>query len=62
MPSLLPLVLEVVDLVDKAGDQQRSIDVEAEAARLLKAHPEADSSKKQIAALIREVESADWPS
>jgi hypothetical protein len=50
----LPLIIEIIELVEEAGEQHRPVHVEAEAARLLKAHPEAETSKDQIADLIRQ--------
>ena len=57
MPSL-PLVIEVVDLIDEAGRRQHPLDAEAEAERLITRHPEADVSKEAVAEMIRGEEAA----
>ena len=54
--SSLPLVIDIVDLIDEAGEHERALDVEAEAKRLLEGHPEADASKEQIVEVIRSEE------
>jgi hypothetical protein len=54
MPLLLPLVIDVVDLVDEAKERNQELDIEAAAQQLLEAHPEADKSTGEIAAMLRQ--------
>jgi hypothetical protein len=54
MTLLLPLVIDIVDLVDEAQERDQNVDVEADAERLLQAHPEADKNKAEIAAMLRQ--------
>ena len=58
MSSSLPLVIDVVDLIDEAAKRQRPLDAEAEAERLVMRHPEADVTKESVAQTIREEEEA----
>ena len=54
MSPSLPLVIAIVNLVDEAKERQRTLDIEAEAARLLRAHPEADTNEEEIEAMLRQ--------
>ena len=54
MTLVLPSVIDIVDLVDEAQERDQNVDVEADAERLLQAHPEADKNKAEIAAMLRQ--------
>jgi hypothetical protein len=54
MPLLLPLVIDVVDLIDEAKERNQELDIEAAAQQLLEAHPEDDKSTGEIAAMLRQ--------
>ena len=54
MSPSLSLLIAVVNLVDEAKERQRTLDIEAEAARLLRAHPEADMNEEEIEAMLRQ--------
>jgi hypothetical protein len=47
------LAIEMLDLVDAAGSEERSIDDRHEARRLLRQHPGADVTEEQVAAVLR---------
>ena len=49
----LPIALAIAELVDDATAQSRNIDVEAEARRLLKDHPESTFSIQETVEAIR---------
>ncbi len=50
----LKLALEVLDRVDAAEGQERSLDAGREARRLLRGHPDSDVSEQELAEVIRE--------
>ena len=50
----LPLVIELIDLVDDAHARQRELDVAAEAERLLKRHPDAEVTQDEVAEMLEE--------
>jgi hypothetical protein len=54
MSMLLPLVIDIVDVVHAAQRRRRKVDTEAEAERLAQAHPEADKDKGEVAAILRQ--------
>ena len=57
MPISLPLAIDIVEVAE-ARDRPGRLDLEAEAERLLKAHPEAEASRKRVVELLREEQAA----
>lgn len=53
MSISLHLALDVLDTVEEALENGERLDVEAEADRLLEAHPEAEVDKRLVADLLR---------
>jgi hypothetical protein len=54
MSLLLPLVIDIAELVDEAQERGQKLDIRAAAERLLRAHPGADKNKAEIAAMLRQ--------
>jgi hypothetical protein len=57
MPAL-PLAVEIADAISEAREQQWPLDVEATADHLLRAHPEAEATRSEIADTLRAVSAA----
>jgi hypothetical protein len=57
MTISLPLAIDIVEVAEARGRRDPP-DLEAEAERLLKAHPEAEASRKQVVELLREEQEA----
>lgn len=54
MPAL-PLAVEIADAISSSRRRQRPLDIEATADRLLRAHPEAEATRTDIADTLRTV-------
>jgi hypothetical protein len=54
----LPLAVKIADVVAAAKSRQVPLDVEAKAECLLKDHPEAETSRADIAETLREESAA----
>ncbi len=52
MSSSLPLVIAIVDAVDQPIQRAANLDIEAVSEQLLAAHPEAETSKDEIADML----------
>ena len=53
MSSSLPLVIAIADAVDNARERGVKLDIEAVSEQLFAAHPEAETSKDEIADMLR---------
>ena len=55
----LALAIKIADLADEALEAARKVDVPSEARRLVKEHPEAEMTEKQVASAIRQEQEAE---
>jgi hypothetical protein len=58
MSISLHLALDVLDTVEEALENGARLDVDAEADRLLEAHPEAELDKRLVVELLRSEQAA----
>jgi hypothetical protein len=54
LPSELPLAVEIASVVEDAAPEFDDLDVDAEAKRLAKRHPEAGATEETIAEVLEE--------
>ena len=58
MSISLHLALDVLDTVEEAFESGERLDLDAEADRLLEAHPEAEVEKRLVVDLLRDEQAA----